>query len=526
MDVGQTLRFRLIGYAPIDRVDRRRTHDLCHPGEVGRQPRCGRRDGARPDRVAARASAPSQQTVQGADIAATQRENFINALQGRVAGVDVTSTSGAPGASTSITIRGVSSISSSNQPLMIVDGLPIDNKTTQHGQPGLRSRRRRRSPSAIATSTSRTARPTSIPKTSSRITVLKGPEAVGAVRHRCGERRDRHHHEARHVGRRRVRVQQQLPRRCRCAHKPDIQNDLRSERHDSATPAERLRTCTSAPRIPPARRSTTTSATSSRPAVTQKHNLSFSGGDGRQPAELSHLGVRRPSRCGVIPNIGLNKINLTGTSQGAGDALAECRSVDDVLLREQRHSRSRATTARSSACWCGRDTNNARELPHAGRQRAPHHGARRGERRSTTRTSRSTRTRATTRRTASSSTPGSLSCRSRGATCRRTSGPTRYTNQNLILRHPESVDGANDNGILDINDDITRNINAQTLFNVNDHELGKGLSISGLVGNPIHRSEVDRRRRRGHQLPRSEFRLDQQHVDTSRTARSSRSAAW
>ncbi|HEY1951848.1 MAG TPA: carboxypeptidase-like regulatory domain-containing protein, partial [Gemmatimonadaceae bacterium] len=69
----------------------------------------------------------AQQTVKGGDIAETQRENFVNALQGRVAGVNVTSSSGIPGASSSITIRGISSISSSNQPLMIVDGLPMDN---------------------------------------------------------------------------------------------------------------------------------------------------------------------------------------------------------------------------------------------------------------------------------------------------------------------------------------------------------------------------------------------------------------
>ena len=54
-------------------------------------------------------------------------------MQGRVAGVDVASTSGVPGASSSITIRGVSSISSSNQPLMIIDGLPMDNKTLNTG---------------------------------------------------------------------------------------------------------------------------------------------------------------------------------------------------------------------------------------------------------------------------------------------------------------------------------------------------------------------------------------------------------
>jgi outer membrane receptor for ferrienterochelin and colicin len=67
--------------------------------------------------------------VSGAEIAGTQRENFVNALQGRVAGVEVTTTSGLPGSSSSITIRGVSSISSSNQPLMVIDGLPVDNKT-------------------------------------------------------------------------------------------------------------------------------------------------------------------------------------------------------------------------------------------------------------------------------------------------------------------------------------------------------------------------------------------------------------
>src|SRR5213592_418681 len=77
----------------------------------------------------ARSVATAQQTVPGPEIAQTQRENFFNALSGRVAGVDVTSTSGVPGASSSIVSRGISSISSSNQPLIIVDGLPIDNRT-------------------------------------------------------------------------------------------------------------------------------------------------------------------------------------------------------------------------------------------------------------------------------------------------------------------------------------------------------------------------------------------------------------
>jgi len=59
----------------------------------------------------------------------TVGENFVNARQGRVAGVEVTSTSGVPGASSSITIHAVYSISSGAQPLMVIDGLPMDNKT-------------------------------------------------------------------------------------------------------------------------------------------------------------------------------------------------------------------------------------------------------------------------------------------------------------------------------------------------------------------------------------------------------------
>ena len=49
-----------------------------------------------------------------------------NLLNGRVSGVSVT-TSGAPGSGSQITIRGGSSINASNNPLIIIDGLPIDN---------------------------------------------------------------------------------------------------------------------------------------------------------------------------------------------------------------------------------------------------------------------------------------------------------------------------------------------------------------------------------------------------------------
>ena len=69
------------------------------------------------------------QSVSGAEIAGSQRENFINALQGRVAGVTITPTNGTPGASSSIIIRGAVSLDGDNQPLFVIDGLPISNNT-------------------------------------------------------------------------------------------------------------------------------------------------------------------------------------------------------------------------------------------------------------------------------------------------------------------------------------------------------------------------------------------------------------
>jgi ferric enterobactin receptor len=67
--------------------------------------------------------------VKGEDIAQTRRENFINGLAGRVPGATITSTSGLPGASSTIILRGATSIGGNNQPLFVVDGVPYDNQT-------------------------------------------------------------------------------------------------------------------------------------------------------------------------------------------------------------------------------------------------------------------------------------------------------------------------------------------------------------------------------------------------------------
>ncbi|MDR3226376.1 MAG: SusC/RagA family TonB-linked outer membrane protein, partial [Prevotellaceae bacterium] len=55
----------------------------------------------------------------------------LNALQGKIAGVNIASSSGAPGASTRVILRGYSSIGGNNQPLVVVDGVPVSNSATQ-----------------------------------------------------------------------------------------------------------------------------------------------------------------------------------------------------------------------------------------------------------------------------------------------------------------------------------------------------------------------------------------------------------
>lgn len=64
-------------------------------------------------------------SVSGEQLRTNLTTNIDQALQGRVAGVQVTQNSGAPGGAASIRIRGANSINGSNEPLYVVDGLPF-----------------------------------------------------------------------------------------------------------------------------------------------------------------------------------------------------------------------------------------------------------------------------------------------------------------------------------------------------------------------------------------------------------------
>lgn len=69
------------------------------------------------------------QKVDGDQVENKVETDVMRALSGRIAGVHVSSTGGAAGSSSNITIRGSSSALGNNQPLFVVDGIPYDNST-------------------------------------------------------------------------------------------------------------------------------------------------------------------------------------------------------------------------------------------------------------------------------------------------------------------------------------------------------------------------------------------------------------
>ena len=67
------------------------------------------------------------QEVKGTALLDAKQENIVNGLSGKVAGVQITNSSGQPGSSAQIVIRGNSSLTGDNTALFVVDGIPIDN---------------------------------------------------------------------------------------------------------------------------------------------------------------------------------------------------------------------------------------------------------------------------------------------------------------------------------------------------------------------------------------------------------------
>ena len=72
--------------------------------------------------------------VKGEDLTEAREINVANSLVGKVAGVNVNAVAGGPGSSSNVIIRGVSSLSQTNQPLYVINGIPLNN--TVFSSPG------------------------------------------------------------------------------------------------------------------------------------------------------------------------------------------------------------------------------------------------------------------------------------------------------------------------------------------------------------------------------------------------------
>jgi TonB-linked SusC/RagA family outer membrane protein len=69
-------------------------------------------------------------SVNAEELTKTRNSDIMSGVSGKVAGVQISSSSSDPGASNSVIIRGVSSLGGSNQPLYVIDGVPMTNNSS------------------------------------------------------------------------------------------------------------------------------------------------------------------------------------------------------------------------------------------------------------------------------------------------------------------------------------------------------------------------------------------------------------
>lgn len=69
------------------------------------------------------------QEVKGEALVEAREPNLVNTLSGKVSGLQITRSSTGPGGSSKITLRGNNSLTGDNQPLIVIDGVPVNNFT-------------------------------------------------------------------------------------------------------------------------------------------------------------------------------------------------------------------------------------------------------------------------------------------------------------------------------------------------------------------------------------------------------------
>ncbi len=111
------------------------------------------------------------QDIKSDELLKNKDANLVNSLNGKIAGVNVTNSGGAPGASASIVLRGGTSLERDNQPLFVIDGMPMDNSTGQGDNSAFDG--------SVNISTTNSNRAMDInPEDIESISVLKGPAAA------------------------------------------------------------------------------------------------------------------------------------------------------------------------------------------------------------------------------------------------------------------------------------------------------------------------------------------------------------
>jgi len=77
----------------------------------------------------------STQQVNNEDLTTVKSDNLMNSLNGKVAGVTISPSASGVGGSAKVILRGNRSFSGNNQPLYVIDGVPMSNASNSNGQP-------------------------------------------------------------------------------------------------------------------------------------------------------------------------------------------------------------------------------------------------------------------------------------------------------------------------------------------------------------------------------------------------------
>ncbi len=423
----------------------------------------------------------SQQQVKGADIAGTQRENFLNSLQGRVAGVEVTSSSGVPGASASINIRGVSSISGSNQPLFVVDGLPIDNKTLNTS-------------AFYSDNSSNTAffnrtmdftnRASDInPEDIESLVVLKGAEAAALYGIDAANG---------------VIVITTKRGKARQKGTIDYGNSFRIESINKLPEVQKVygigtQGVTFGEELfyfgPPYPSETTLYNNITgffQTAVTQNHNIAISNGGENMGNRVS---ASYTDQNGVVPNSDYKRFTLNGSTNGKVNKWLNVNlSIIYSNVKNSQPFKGSGGPLIGLLLWP--QTDDAKNyLTNSGSRR-----------RVTTSNSEIENPYFNVNKNKINSTNNRIISNLEfilapvtWLNLKTNIGIDVYANKTLIVSHPESSKGSSRQGIMDIANDNTRNLNIQNLLNLTQQKLIGGLSINAMFGNSIQdlKSSID-----------------------------------